>query len=97
MTGDGKEVHAELIDRAGDLTDALGSIGVKHDPGFPGYLGNLWNRLDCSYLIVGVHHGDKDSIGSDRTSHFVSIYSTEAVYRENSGLCPEFFQGNGRD
>ncbi len=58
----GQEVHAELLHGGGDFPRRLGGVGVKKNTALPGHLRDLFNGLNRSHLVIGVHDRDEDRL-----------------------------------
>ncbi len=66
VTGNRQEVDPELADIDGNLADRLGGVAVEKDAGPMRDRREFRNRLNCAYLVVGVHHRHEDGVGRDR-------------------------------
>jgi hypothetical protein len=71
--GDRQQVHAEVVDRDGDLADGLGGVGVDDRPVGAAGRGERGDRHEGAGLVLGEHHGDERHVVSERGGRGVEI------------------------
>jgi hypothetical protein len=71
--GDRQQVHAQVVDRDGDLADRLCGVGVDDRPVGLGGGGELGDGHEGAGLVLGEHHGDERHVVSERAERGVEI------------------------
>ena len=80
VSGDGQQVHSQIVHVDRYLTHRLGTVGVKQHSPFPGDLAYLFQRLDGADLVVGVHDGNQNRLGSDGIGHLLGVHHAKLVH-----------------
>ena len=70
---DRQQVHAQVVDRDGDLADRLGGVGVDDRPVGPGVGGELGDGHQGAGLVLGEHHGHEGHVIAEGAEPGVEI------------------------
>src|SRR2546427_1667008 len=65
VSGNGEEIDAQRIYVNWDFACGLHGVGVEVNVRILGDAADLFERLDCAELVVGVHDGDENRFGPD--------------------------------
>src|SRR5258708_24350566 len=83
VRGNREQVHAKLVYIDGNLSGGLHSIGMKSNSLLPRNFPALFDRLNCSTLVVREHQRDQYSLWTNRAADIFRIYETGAIDGQN--------------
>ena len=95
VAGDGEQITADLLDVDRELSGCLNGISVEVNVGLGGDLADLFDRLDCSGLVVGHHEGDELGVGPEGAADVGGIDDAVAAYRKKCHLDATLCQALG--
>ena len=96
VAGEREQIDVQRVHVEGKFSGGLDSVGVEINFVFFGDAADFFERLDGPQLVVGVHHGEKDGFGADRSSDSFGIDAAFAIDAQIGDADPLFFGGLAR-
>src|SRR4030042_3776983 len=81
-----------MINLCNNLPNGLSCIRVKDNASFLCNLRDLFNRLDRSHLIVGVHPRNQNRPGADGFLNVLRIDPSISIHRNERYFSPKFLK-----
>ena len=82
MTSNGQKIDAKRIDERGDFADGLRCVRMHQHAMCTSDMADLGNRLERTYLVIGVHNTNQEGLGRDGFADIIRVDHPCPIYRE---------------
>ena len=83
VPGHREQIHPQFVHKGRDLAHRLGCVCVHKNALLAGQFGDVADGLDGADLVVGVHDGDQDGVGSDGGVHIGRVHQSVCIHRKD--------------
>ena len=92
MTSNGQKIDAKRIDERGDFADGLRCVRMHQHAMRMSDMADLGNRLERTYLVIGVHNTNQEGLGRDGFADIIRVDHPRSIHWEIRHLQTLLFQ-----